>query len=115
MEENNGFTKEDIEKNKAVAAISYIIFFLPLIICKDSQYGKFHANQGLLLLLTSIAGSIIISLLRALLPLSLWGFMSILSTLWGIAILVFCIISIVNTLNGETKELPIVGKFRIIK
>ena len=36
-------------------------------------------------------------------------------SLLNIVILVFAIIGIINAAKGEMKELPLVGKFRIIK
>lgn len=101
------FTPEDIEKNKVVSALAYIFFFLPLIVCADSPFGKFHANQGLLLLITSLVINIVLSLI----PIIGW----ILLWLIDIAIFVFAIMGLVNTLNGKAKELPIIGKWRIIK
>ncbi|NLA78908.1 MAG: hypothetical protein GX845_05135, partial [Erysipelothrix sp.] len=41
------FTQEDIEKNKTMAGLAYLIFFLPLVAAPESKFGKFHANQGL--------------------------------------------------------------------
>ena len=57
------FDPADIEKNKTMAGLAYLIFFLPLIVCPDSKYGKFHANQGLLLLITSIVGTVVLSII----------------------------------------------------
>jgi uncharacterized membrane protein len=70
MSEQNGtmpvaeiFDPADIEKNKTMAGLAYFIFFLPLLACPDSAFGKFHANQALLLLIVSIAGSIVLSII----------------------------------------------------
>ena len=52
--EARSYSFEDIEKNKVVAALAYIIFFLPLMVCPESPFGKFHANQGLVLLIVGI-------------------------------------------------------------
>ena len=101
------FAPEDIEKNKVVSAFAYLIFFLPLIVCSDSPFGRFHANQGLLLLIVSAAGTIIFSII----PIIGW----ILLPLFSIAVLVFAIMGLVNTLNGKALELPLIGKWRIIK
>ncbi len=38
------FSAEDIEKNKTMAGLAYLIFFLPLIASPDSAFAKFHAN-----------------------------------------------------------------------
>lgn len=101
------FSAEDIEKNKTMAGLAYIIFFLPLLACPDSRFGRFHANQGLLLLIASIAGSIILSAI----PFIGW----VLLPFFSIAVTVVAIISIINAMNGKAKELPVIGKYRLIK
>jgi len=82
------------------------LFFLPLIVCPDSKFGRFHANQGLLLLIVAFAGSFILTI--TIVGLFLVPF-------YSIAIFVFAIIGFINGLNGKAKELPLFGKFRIIK
>ena len=44
----------DIEKNKTMAGLAYLIFFLPLLACPDSKYGRYHANQALLLFILGL-------------------------------------------------------------
>ena len=39
------FDPADIEANKMMALLSYIIFFIPLLAAKGSKYAMFHANQ----------------------------------------------------------------------
>jgi uncharacterized membrane protein len=97
----------DVEKNKTMAGLAYILFFLPLIACPDSKYGKFHANQGLLLLIVSIAGNIILGII----PVIGWIIMPI----FGIAVFVLAIMGLINGFNGKVKEMPVFGKYRIIK
>ena len=73
MDNNNMFDSEDltgsfdtndIEQNKAISAIAYIpILFLVPMLASQSPYAKFHANQGLILTLTSIILSIASSLM----------------------------------------------------
>lgn len=107
QENSTQFTAEDIEKNKVISALAYFIFFLPLVVGADSPFGKFHANQGLLLLITGVAGSIVLSFV----PVVGW----ILLPLFSLAVFVAAIFGLINTLNGKAKELPVVGKYRIIK
>lgn len=97
----------DIEKNKTIAGLSYLLFFLPLIVCPDSEFGKFHANQALLLWIVSAVGGIVVSNI----PVISW----ILSPLFGLAILIFGIVGMVNAFNGKAEELPFIGHYRIIK
>lgn len=101
------YSPEDIEKNKLIAGLAYFIFFLPLIVDKDSEFGKFHANQGLLLLLVAFIGNSVLNVL----PIIGW----VLIPLFSLLILVFAVIGLLNALNGNTKELPLIGHFVIIK
>lgn len=112
------FDDDDIKLNKTMAGLAYILFFLPLIVCKDSRFGRFHANQGLLLLILSVAGYIVLSVLTTVLATITWrlfGFISLLYSLYGLFILAIAIYGLVNGLNGKAKELPVIGKYRIIK
>ncbi len=101
------FSQEDIEKNKVMAALAYFLFFLPLVACPESRFGKFHANQGLLLLIVGFGGSIILGII----PIIGW----ILLPFFYIAVAVFGIMGLINGLKGIAKPLPIFGKFVIIK
>ena len=104
---NETFDATDIEKNKVISGLAYILFFLPLLACPESKYGRFHANQALILFLGSIAGSIILSLI----PIVGW----LLLPFFSIAVLVFAVIGLINGLTGKAKELPLIGKFKLLK
>jgi uncharacterized membrane protein len=101
------FYPADIEKNKIISGLAYLIFFLPLIVCPDSGFGRYHANQSLILFITSIAGSIILSII----PYIGW----ILLFPFSIAILVLAVMGLLNGLSGKAKELPLIGRFRLLK
>ncbi|MDI3536797.1 MAG: hypothetical protein PWP16_1081 [Eubacteriaceae bacterium] len=105
------FTQEDIEDNKVMAALAYILFFLPLIVCPESAYGKFHANQGLVLLIVSVAGSIVLGIISAIIPFIGW----IVQLIFSLAVLAFAILGIVNALNGKANKLPLIGEITILK
>ena len=53
------FDPADIEKNKAMGLLGYLIFFIPLLAAKDSAFAKFHANQGFVLFLSFIVASVL--------------------------------------------------------
>lgn len=101
------FDQADIEKNKNIVLLTAIlqifipiIFFLPLVCCKDSEYGKFYANQGLLLLLAEI----------------ICGIIPIIGWIAAIAVFVFAIMNAVNASKGLKKGIPLIGdKITIIK
>lgn len=101
------FDPADIESNKTMAGLAYILFFLPLVACPDSPFGRFHANQGLVLLIFAFAGSFILSII----PFIGW----VLLPVFGILCFVLMILGLVNGLGGKAKELPVIGKFRILK
>lgn len=107
LENENDFDPQDIEKNKTMAGLSYIIFFLPLIVCPDSKFGKFHSNQALILLIVAILGNIILGFI----PVIGW----LLLPLYAVATLVLGIMGLVNGFGGKVKQLPIIGKYTIIK
>ncbi len=97
----------DIEKNKVMAGLAYLIFFLPLLACPDSKYGRYHANQALILLIVGFGGSLILSFI----PIIGW----LLLPVFAFVVLVFAIIGLVNGFGGKVKPLPLIGKFTIIK
>ena len=101
----------DAEQNKGMAIIAYILFFIPLLTGdhKKSPFVKYHTNQGLVLFLFSAGGMIVSSFLM----LILIGIF--LMFVVGIASLVFCIIGIINVVNGRMKPLPVIGKFTILQ
>lgn len=101
------YTPEDIEKNKTMAGLAYLLFFLPLIACPESGYAKFHANQALLLTITGVAGSVILGII------SIVGW--VLMPIFGLGILILGIMGLINGFGGKAKRLPIIGKFDILK
>ena len=102
------FDPEDINKNKIFAILAYlgILVLVPIFAAKDSKFAKFHANQGLLLFIAEIAGSVI-------------SIIPILGTLVSFVVSIACfalaIIGIINAAKGEAKELPVIGKYEILK
>jgi uncharacterized membrane protein len=94
-------------QNKVIAAAAYLLFFLPLVAARSSRFAMYHANQGLVLLLTAIASNLVL------------GFIPLLSLvlvpLANLALLILTIIGILNAVNGYTKALPLIGGITIIK
>ena len=102
----------DVEKNKVMAIIGYIIpilFFIPLVTeAKNSPFAKFHANQQLNLLLAAIA----VNVVGGIIPFLGWF---IILPIGSIVIIVLAIIGIINAAKGAMKKLPMIGGFEIIK
>jgi|GEM_PF-484807 len=98
---------QDVEENKLIAALAYFVFFLPLLACKDSAFGRFHANQSLVLLLAWI----VVFISGSVIPILGWF---LILPFGSIAIIVLGIMGIINALNGEMKELPLIGKIVLL-
>lgn len=105
----------DIEQNKVFAILAYlsILVLVPILGAKESKFARFHANQGLVLVIAAIAIGIVIGILQFIPVLGI--IFSIVGWIINIALLVLCIIGIVNACNGKAKELPLIGSIKILK
>lgn len=111
---------DELVQKKVICSLAYlfgILFFLPLIVYPNDEFAKFHANQALVVLLTVFIGELIFGILSAVL-----GFVAVLSIIFsilcgvfGLIMLVACILAILGVVREEKYELPIIGKFKLIK
>lgn len=101
---------ESLDQVKIMAALAYfgILFFLPLVTHPNSSFGKFHANQALLLFIAAI----IINTVGTIIPIIGWF---IILPLGGIFTLVLFIMGIINALNLKKARLPLIGGYDLIK
>ena len=116
---NDYFDKADVEKNKLMAVLAYlgILVVIPIIVEPNSKFVRHHANQGLILLITSFVYSVamrISAVLIGWIPI-IGSIILSLASLIGIVLVVFIILGIVNVIQGNAKELPIIGSYRILK
>ena len=97
----------DSQQNKLLCVLCYfgILLLIPLLTQPNSKYCRFHSNQGLVMMLLSIALGIV-----AIIPILGW----IAAFVGGIFVFVCWILGIVNTVNGRMKPLPIIGKIDIL-
>ena len=125
------FDEKDINDNFFLALLSYIgIFaFIPYFIHTDSKFVKYHAKEGINLLildgiyvlLDGILGFIKVREIvvdygdlvatRMVTPL----FISLPIAIIGLVLTILSIIGIVNVCKGKAKELPLINKIKIIK
>jgi uncharacterized membrane protein len=123
------FDPQDIQRGKGIAWLSYlgILFLIPLFGSQNSKFCRYHANQGLVLLIFEIAYWIAFGIISGIFLgiayatfsiglITVWNVIStILRAVGSIWMLVFIILGIVNAANGQAKELPIIGGIKIIK
>lgn len=109
------FSPEDIEENKNFAAVAYfaILFLVPLLLRPESKYARFHANQGIVLAIAEcLAGTA--ALFIAIIPFIGPIIFMLASVAIGIVGLGATIIGACNALSGRARELPFIGRFRIV-
>lgn len=104
---STGFDSADIEKNKTMGGLAYILFAIPLIACPDSKFGRFHANQSLLLLIVNLVGQLVFRFI----PFIGW----ILQGLLSLFVLILFLKGLIGGLQGKAERFPIFGQYDIIK
>ena len=109
--------KKDAEDNKIMGILAYfgILFLVPYFAAKESPFAKFHANQGCVLFIVEIALVVVLQIFGWILPWSLALILSLLSLVVYLGIAVLAIMGIINAAKGEMKELPVIGKYSILK
>lgn len=111
-EQTMQFDSNDIAATKSLAWLSYlgIFFIIPMLVNKNSAYSKFHVNQGIVYLISTVI-MYIIAMVCAIIP-----YIGIfLSLVIYIFIFVLAIMGIVNAASGKAKKLPLIGNIVIYK
>ncbi|MBW5447198.1 hypothetical protein GE107_14165 [Cohnella sp. CFH 77786] len=103
----HSFDPSDVQTNKGMAIVAYILFFVPLIAAPNSPFAKYHANQGLTLFLTCLAFNIVLGFI----PILGW----LLLPFANLACLLLAVIGIVSAAHGGAKPLPVIGKYTLMK
>ena len=132
-------SKKDISAGKGMAILSYfgILALIPYFSEKNNKFVRYHAIQGMNIFLVLVAYAIIVSVVSGI----VWsatvgncvssvyygsavgctggfGAASIVSLIFGLGYLalgIICILGIVYAAQGQTKEVPLLGKIKIIK
>lgn len=127
------YEKKDIEENKGLAVLSYLgpLVLIPYLVDKKSKFVNYHKKQGLNLFVLEAIFGFIAYILTSTIQVS--KMCTILNDVkfecgqivpWWINIpidlveLIFAVLSIVGLIyacQGKAKELPILGKIKIIK
>ncbi len=107
---------DEVGDHKLYAILGYILpflFFLPLLqeSSKNNAFARFHANQQLILLI----GWVALYVVGNMLVMILYMMGVFLLPLLNLAFLVLAILGIINAAQGQMKELPVIGKIRLLK
>ena len=98
----------DARKNRSLSYLCYLgpLFLVPYFLCPDSEFARFHCNQGMLIMLFSIVTHAI-----SVLPVLGW----LVGAVGWVMTVVMFVNGLSNVGKGRMKELPIIGKIRLIK
>jgi len=105
MEEEKKSVDSSVDNDKVFAVLSYfwILFILPLVMKKDSEFAVYHAKQGLILFIFSIIIGVASNI-----PFIGWF---IIAPVGGVIGVILFIIGIINAWGGKKQPLPIIGKY----
>jgi uncharacterized membrane protein len=107
---------KEIEEGKTIAWLGYlgILCLIPLLAYKDNKFAKFHGKQGLIFFIAYIILFIVLWILAlifsfAFAPLGIliW----VLDIVLWLVVVVFSIIGIIKSLQGEYWKMPIIGNY----
>lgn len=101
----------DIQQNKAMGILAYLglLVLIPIFAAPQSRFARFHANQGLILDIAAMVISILAGVLTSFVPA-----LGIIFLLIDLPVIALLILGIVNAASGKAKELPLIGKVRIL-
>ena len=130
----SAFDNKEVESGKGMAVLAYIIALIPFFAEKNNKYVRFHAVQGMNILIIAVGYSIIAGIISSVVTSALtsgcwsywytsagscnWGLAGLISTILWIPTMIIGIIDIIGLIyaaTGKAKEVPILGKVRIIK
>ncbi len=109
---------------ECACACTGLLFFLPLVSVPDSRFGRYWANQGLIILLIQLVLLVLWLIVGGLLwLLGLIPFVGVVFSILRIAVgillaavaLFYIIYAMVFAAKGRAKDVPFLGHMRIIK
>lgn len=109
-------TNDGVSEHKLWAIVGYILpflFFIPMLDpkSKNNAYARFHAEQQLALLVVCLGVYIVMNVVMGAFFYGLYFLMSLLN----LALLVLAILGIIHAAQGEMKELPVVGRIKLLQ
>ncbi len=100
---------DDVKANQNISYLCYfgLLFLIPYLMRPQSDFVKFHSNQGVVLLLASVVGGIIANFVPV--------FDGLVELIVDILIFVGFVKGLINVNHGVKAELPIIGGIKILK
>ncbi len=100
----------DVEKNKIMAIIAYLgcLCLIPLLAAKDSQFARYHANQGLVLLIMWLLVGVGSNIMN-------FGMIHFIFWAIQVGLFVLMVLGLMNAASGKMAPLPLIGGISIVK
>lgn len=119
MQKNVSMDGKDNRNDKLVAAMAYlgILVVVAFFMERKTQFVRYHLGQGATLFAVEILYGILYQLLAVTVLMVSWRLYLIVRIV-GYAAFVFPVLSvigIINVVNGQEKELPVIGKIRFFR
>lgn len=96
-----------MKHSKLYACLSYlsILIIIPALFSGKDSFVRFHLNQGLILLIGNILFGCI----------SFIPHMTLIGDILNCIVLILAIMGIVSAFQGQEKELPVIGRIKLIR
>jgi len=112
--------KSNGDNDTLMGVLAYlgILFLIPLLAAKDSDFAQFHAKQGMTLFGLEVILYVVQFLLGIMLlagGFGVFAFVSLILWLVWIGVLVLAIVGIVNVVNKKKEPLPVIGGINLMK
>lgn len=119
MQKSMECNKKNVGDSRITAALAYlgVLVVVLFFIEKKSAFVRYHVAQGMNLFVLEIVYGIIYQFVAAAVLMVSWRFYFLVKLI-GAAALVFpvlAVIGIINAVNGQEKELPVIGKIRLVR
>lgn len=103
------FSSQDLNKDlkllfSSIPYIAPIVFFLPILINKESAFCRFHANQQLAWLIVCVVLGIICSVLKFIPFIG-----GLVNGILGIVVFIISVILFIGALQGYAIKIPFIG------
>ncbi len=115
-DDNYLIAPRDAYRNRDITLLCYLplLFWIPLVSRPRSRFARFHANQGLVLYIFLFTWWIIEAILTRFFNDQLLYFLSIILASFNILALILIGFGILSVTNEQARELPLIGRIRII-
>lgn len=105
------FTKKEVDDGKLLAAVAYMSIFaiLPYLSVTTNRFIKFHAKQGMNLLILEMLAAV------GYIFLGFFAFLELLFRIVAFGLVILSVIGFINAFSGNAKKLPLMDKISLIK